>query len=102
MSDAPEMQHGNDPLVRELMIESVLSIRFREFIRSELGEHLISRADAEIKSCKDQLAVTEPADADAIRALQQRIRVATIWQDWMADAITTGDNAVNQLQEMGL
>lgn len=67
------------------------------FLQSEVGQHLIHRAESQIAAALEQLKVVDPEDARAIRAIQNEIRVAEDIQYWLAEAITTGQVAEQQL-----
>lgn len=66
------------------------------FLRSEIGQYLVSRAEDDIANAVESLKTADPEDAHSIRAIQNQIKVAETIQYWLADAITAGENAQNQ------
>lgn len=66
------------------------------FLRSEIGQYLVKRAEDQISAAVEQLKVADPEDAKAVRAIQNEIKVAESLQYWLADAITAGENAQQQ------
>lgn len=67
-----------------------LGIDAEQFLRSDLGRHLVERSEEERTDALEALKDADPEDAKAIRKLQNRIAVLDTWQQWIADAITNG------------
>lgn len=85
----------NDPTVETAIFgESV-----RQFLRTPIGEYLMSRAKDQAEDALSLLAEADPEDPKKIRDLQNKIRVADSITDWLSEAIRMGDQALQQLRE---
>ena len=86
-----------DPLIRELMESAATGEAAKLFLGSGLGKHIAQRAADEVDEALAELIEADPNDAAAIRALQTRINVARQSVVYLAEAISEGDNALQQL-----
>lgn len=87
---------------RRLFGQAQLTFVMEDWVRSPIGAYLVARAEKQRNDALEQLAVVSPEDAGEIRELQTRIRISDSWQQWIADAITEGQQAHKQLVDMGL
>lgn len=94
-------QETSDRIADELFREATFMFEVQDFLKTNIGRYLVARSDADIERAMQALATANPEDAKLIRDLQTKIRVASSWQDWLADAITEGKNAHQQLVQMG-
>lgn len=69
------------------------------FLQSDIGRYLTLRAERERVSLLEQLATIDHTKADQIHRIQTRIAVLDHWQEGLADAVTDGRNAQDQLVE---
>lgn len=95
--DAAETQ----ALVQHLFGKAKFQFDVEDFLRSSVGRYLAARAEKERVSALEELAMISPTHASAIAEIQQRIRVCDSWQQWLADAVTEGIAAQQQLIDMG-
>lgn len=70
-----------------------------QFLQGSIGRYLVQRAESERSAALDDLAQADAEDTRKIRQLQQRIAVVDSIQQWLADAITDGQHAEQQLVE---
>lgn len=69
------------------------------FLESSLGKHLIARAEAEERAALEALATANPFEPDRIRTLQAEVWRSQSVQSWIAETITEGLAAQNELGE---
>ena len=69
------------------------------FLQSEIGRYVAKHGEAEVEAAVEALKVVDPKDAEAVRGLQNTIKVAESVLYWLADAIQTGLNAQAELHE---
>ena len=84
-----------DPLVRA----AVFGRQTEEFLNSELGRFLVARADEQRDAAVDALKRVAPWRTRRIRQLQNEIAVAESVQQWLADAVTEGQQALQVLED---
>lgn len=87
------MTHTDSHLLKQ---QIDFGFQVEAFLRSEIGQHLIHRAEEQIAEAVDRLKAVDPEDAKAVRAIQNEIHVAERIQYWLADAINAGENAQQQ------
>ena len=78
----------------ELIAQAEIGEQAKKFVESDLGQCLIGMAQQEIQVAKDALAETDPDDSKAIRKLQNDIKVAAYFEQWLAELISNGNNAM--------
>ena len=69
---------------------------FEGFLRSAPGRFLCARAEREREQLVNDLVACDPDDVKCNRELRARIAVIDAWQQWMAEAISEGQNAQEQ------
>lgn len=67
------------------------------FLQSDIGKHLVARADEQVESAVEELKEIDPTHVEGVRLIQNRIKVAESIQYWLADAITSGHAAQDEL-----
>lgn len=82
--------------VKQLKQQIDFGFQVQAFLRGEVGQYLIKRAEDQVEAAVEQLKRVDPEDAKAVRAIQNEITVAESFQYWLADAITAGENAEQQ------
>lgn len=80
----------HDPTVRT----AVFGKQVEDFLAGDIGSYLVRQADAEIKAGLDELRDVNPEDAEAVRAAQNKVRVAQNIVNWLSDAIQAGHQAM--------
>lgn len=88
-----------DPQIRALMESAATGMAAKEFIASDFGKHLVEKATIEVDEALAELVDAEPADADSIRAIQNRIHIAQSAIRWLMESITEGENAMRELDQ---
>ena len=88
-----------DPMIRQLMESPAMWLAAKEFMASEFGKHIASKASEEIDEALAQMIDADPEDAKAIRELQTKIKVAQTAVSWLMDTIGEGENAMRALDE---
>lgn len=81
-------QEARDRAARFKVVE--MGIEAERFITSPLGRYLIKRAEGEREQAVEALVQGNPADAETMRSLQNKVHVIDMVQQWLADAITEG------------
>ena len=84
---------------QELYAEAILGKDAEEFVESELGRFIIGRAEQEIEDAVNELKKCYPWRTRKIRELQNRIWRAESVQNWLAELVVRGRQALNQLDE---
>lgn len=100
MSDQEQQQEAERELTAargDLMAAIARGLDVEAFLVGPVGKYLVLRAEADRGRLLDSLATVDPHDPQAISALQNKIGVLDCWQQWMADAITEGKQAEEQL-----
>jgi hypothetical protein len=69
------------------------------FLESDVGQYLEQCAAAEMEEAAEKLKSVNPEDPKAIRDLQFKIRVAESVVNWLADAIRSGQQAREIIEE---
>ena len=84
----------------ELLSIARMGVDAEAFVRTPLGRFLVGKADREIAEATTELIAADPEDAKANRELRNRIHVASMFREWMRDAIEIGHAAHDQLQDL--
>lgn len=69
------------------------------FLESDIGVYLVQCAQTEINEATEKLVRVDPEDPKAIRDLQHKIRVAESVVGWLADAVRSGTQAREAIEE---
>lgn len=69
-------------------------IEVEVFLSSPVGRYVKDMADAQALAAMDKLSDADPHDAEAIRKLQNEIKVARSVMEWLAGAVQRGHNAL--------
>jgi hypothetical protein len=83
--------------VTELLAEAQLGIEAEAFLESPLGRHIADRIEREIGEAQTALETVCPLDTEAVRALQNKAKVARLVKDWLLEAIVNGRYAHDEL-----
>lgn len=89
-----------DPMIKELMESAAIGEAAKMFLQSELGGHIARRAAEEVEAATARLIEADPADISLIARLQTEIKVSKQGITWLVDAMTSGDHAMRQLQQI--
>ena len=87
MSDTNQDNPGESREVRELKQVEAFGGVVKAFLESDVGLHLIRRAELERQSALDEMADGDVTNVNRMRELQMVVRRADSIQQWLADAI---------------
>lgn len=87
-----------DPESDEMRL-AVFGRQVEMFLESDVGTYIVQCADTEIDAATEKLKDVNPEDPKAIRDLQFKIRVAQSVVGWLGDAIRSGAQAKEVIQE---
>lgn len=87
----------SDLSTQALYAEAVLGKDAEEFLQSDLGRYIVARAEEEEREALEALATVSPWRRGRIRDLQAKLWRARSFQIWMGEMITTGRQALQQL-----
>lgn len=69
------------------------------FFKSDIGQYIVGRAQQEIDDAVIKLKTVTPEDIKQVRKLQNRINVAEGSLLWLQEALISGKQAMETLQE---
>ncbi len=87
---------------REYFAEAHLGEQVRTFLISPTGRYLHGRALQTIEKGKDDLLDLDPSTPEGLKEwgkVKSDITNAECFMQWLAEAMTNGDNAATQLEE---
>jgi hypothetical protein len=86
----------------ELIAEALIGDEAKKFVESELGQVVIGMAKQEVELALEQLAIVDPEDTNKIRELQGKAKLNRMFNDYLAQLITEGENALQAyIQQKG-
>lgn len=88
-----------EDIPQNLLESAVFGRQVENFLSSDLGRYLVKRSEAEASEAMEKLKVVLPWRRRRITELQNDIKVAEWFQQWLADAILDGIHATNQIDE---
>lgn len=83
----------------ELIEKAVFGKEIEFFLASRIGQYIIKRADNYADEAMELLKKVDPKDESKIRELQNRIWIAESIQQWLADALTDGYQALTIIED---
>lgn len=83
----------------ELVAEAILGKDAEEFLNTELGRYLVGRAEQEAADAMHQLKSVYSWRRKKIQELQNKVWRAESVQQWIADLIISGRQAMETLDE---
>lgn len=83
-----------DPLVES----AVFGREVENFLNTAIGKYLVERAENQAEAANEQLKRVYSWRSRKIQELQNKIWVAESFQQWLADAIMDGHQALNILE----
>ena len=86
---------------QELRSRIAFGLDVQQFMDTRLGRYLQDRANSDIETAIEALKTVDPEDPKAIRKLQNDVAVASNVLDWLGQAVTEGEQAERQFNEMG-
>ena len=94
-----EMLDALDPSTRTLIAEVDLGGQANDFLRSDLGRHLVGCLKQEIVLAQDALSTTSPWRFLKVQELQNRIWRAKYMLVWLRELLVGGKSAQSALNE---
>lgn len=85
---------AEDPLVES----AVFGREVENFLNTAIGKYLVERAENQADAANEQLKRVCSWRSRKIQELQNKIWVAESFQQWLADAIIDGHQALNILE----
>lgn len=92
---------SQDADIKQLQAEIALGLDIKQFMGSAIGQYMHSRANAEIEQALEALKIADAEDPKAIRQWQNQIAVAERVLSWLGEAVTSGENAETQFEQLG-
>ena len=89
-----------DPTTRTLVAEVDLGVQARDFVRSDLGRHLIGCLHQEVLLASEELEGVATWRRRRIQDLQNRVWRSKFMLAWLRDLILSGKSADGALQEV--
>lgn len=85
----------NDPDVQT----AVFGRQVEDFLSSEIGDYLVNKAKDEIVTAVEELKKADPYECEVVQSIQNRIAIAEKILSWLGDAIISGNQALQNLEE---
>lgn len=99
-TDLQELLSSLDPTTRTLVAEVDLGMQARDFMRSDLGRHLVGCLNQEILLAQEELDKVATWRRRRIQDLQNRVWRSKFMLSWLRDLILSGKSADGALQEV--
>lgn len=97
--DLQELLEQLDPATRTMLAEVDLGQQMAEFMRSDIGRHLVGCLTQEVAVSQDMLSATSPWRFLKVQELQNRVWRAKFLLAWMRELLTSGKSAQSALNE---
>jgi len=88
----------SDLSTQALYAEAILGKDAEEFLKTDLGRYMLARAEEEEREALDALANVSPWRRRRIQQLQAQLWRARSFTGWLAEMITAGRQALQQLE----
>ena len=83
----------------ELIAEAELGEEARHFLESDLGKCLLGMAQQEIALAQEALERVDPANAEAVRKLQNQAQLGRQFEKWLLELVDRGDTAIKVFKQ---
>jgi hypothetical protein len=100
MTDTNQDNPGESREVLELKKIEAFGGVVKAFLESDVGRHLVRRAELERQAALDEMADGDVTNINRMRELQMVVRRADSIQQWLADAIMDAHAAADTLNFM--
>ena len=84
---------------RLLLAHVDIGLAIKQFLQSDVGQYLIGRAAETADEAMQKLKGADPEDAKLIRALQNEIKMADSFAQWITDGKLEGEHAELELHQ---
>ena len=88
----------SDLSTQTMYAEAILGKDAEEFLNTDLGRYMMARAEEEEREALEALATVWPWRRRRISDLQARLWRARSFKGWLAEMITSGRQALQQLE----
>jgi hypothetical protein len=82
---------GDAAEITELRGKVAFGLDVEAFMNGSIGKYLQRRAQEQIDGAAELLKRVSPDSPQAIRELQNQVRVAEMFLDWLGEAVTEGE-----------
>ena len=79
----------------ELIASAELGEEAKKFLEGDLGRVLVGLAQQEIDLAHEALETADPVDTEAIRGLQNKIKVGRWFTEWLNQLVAEGEQAIH-------
>lgn len=79
----------------QLIAEAEIGEEARKFVESDLGKTIIGMAQQDARAAEEALGDVDPTDIKAIVSLQNKIKLCRLFEQWLAELISRGNDAIN-------
>ena len=79
----------------ELIAEAELGEEARNFVKSQLGILILGQCKQDRQVALEKLSEVDPEDRAKVRAAQNAVRLAEMFEERLVEIITQGDQALN-------
>jgi len=100
MTDNPNYPNQYEELIKSLRSDIELSSKCLDFLDSELGRYLLTKAKEAEESAFQSFVDVDPQDVNAIREIQGNAAIPKLLFGWLEDAILAGNIAEPQYKEL--
>ena len=91
----------NDPRLSQEIREKFATVEFgldcQQFLDSKIGKYLLHRAEQDVEAGIEALKNVDASQIERVRQIQSDVKRAESFMYWMAEAITAGAEAANEL-----
>lgn len=98
-ADLQEQLEALDPATRTLLAEVDLGQQMNEFVRSDIGKHLIGCIQHEVWTAQESLSAVSPWRFFKVQELQNRVWRAKFMLAWISELLAGGKSAQSALNE---
>lgn len=81
--------------LEQLIAEAEIGEEARKFVESDLGKTLLGMAQQDAREAEEKLGEVDPTDTKAIISLQNKIKLCRLFEQWLAELISRGNDAIN-------
>jgi len=83
----------------DLIASAEIGEEARRFVESELGMCIIGMAEQDKQLALEQLGTINPTDEDGIRELQNKVKLGTMFEQWLVELIDKGNAAMQVFKQ---
>ncbi len=84
---------------QELIAEAMLGNEAVEFLKSELWKYMAGVAEQEVQVALQALSTVDPIDTEAVRKLQNKVKMYSDFEEWLAELVSKGNDAIEAYKQ---